>query len=113
MEPTRPPAELDPAPHYRKGLELLKQKRFKEALLAQEKALELNPSHYDAKYQVALIYQVTGRPKESIEAYEKLLAVKPDYAQARINLGSLRRMDKDRSPMLFPLSASKPEPMAG
>lgn len=88
------PDELDPVPHYKEGIKLFRQKKYAEAIAAQTKALELNPSYFESRYQLALLYQITGSTEQSRKEYEQVVDLKPDYLQARINLGSIYRAEK-------------------
>lgn len=89
------PTKLDPDGYYRRGCELMAQKKYQEALNHLNKALELNPRLYDASYQKALLYQLTGYDKFAARRYIQLLKVRPDYDKARINLAALHRKHKN------------------
>src|SRR5271163_255762 len=85
------PRTLDPAVHMKQAKRLTNLKKYKEALLEVNKALTENPNYWEAWYQGAYIFQLEGRRKEAIYKYRRLLDRKPDYMEARINLGSLYR----------------------
>src|SRR5437868_3104936 len=85
------PETLDPAPHLKTAIKLTQIKKYNDAMTEVEKALELNPSYYEAMYQKALIHQLSGHPVEATKEYQDLLDLKPDNYMARINLGSLLR----------------------
>jgi Flp pilus assembly protein TadD len=90
-------ADIDPVPHYKKAVQLTKDKNYKEALEALEKALLHNPSYLEARYQMAFVYQMMGNSKTAIRKYKQYLKIKPEDIQARINLGTLLKTSGDQA----------------
>jgi Flp pilus assembly protein TadD len=85
------PRTLDPMIHVRLARKLTGLKKYHEALQEVNKALTLDSQCWDAMYQGAYIFQLEGRKQEAYVKYKALLNRKPDYLDARINLGSLYR----------------------
>ncbi|MBR1617968.1 tetratricopeptide repeat protein [bacterium] len=69
-----------------KGDKALKEAKLQEAIYWYEKAIQINPKHYRALYNLANIYVVYEDYYSAIKNYEKALEVKPDFELARINL---------------------------
>lgn len=67
--------------------------RPEEALIAYERALEIDPQLTDALFNSANVLLAAGRYPEATHAYERLLARAPDFFQARFNLGRLYERD--------------------
>lgn len=53
-------------------------------------AIQLDPSHRDARFNLAKLLADSGRPYEALLAYRKLLALAPDDGNAWFNLGTLQ-----------------------
>jgi len=53
----------------------------------QEKVRQ-NPNDADARYNLGITYANSGQYKEAIASYKEAIRIKPDYANAHINLGS-------------------------
>jgi tetratricopeptide (TPR) repeat protein len=64
-----------------------------EALVAYERALEIDPQLNDALFNAANVMLAAGRYPEATGAYERLLANAPWFFQARFNLGRLYERD--------------------
>ncbi len=83
------PEKLDPAPHLKQAMSLIKDKRYQEAQKQLDAALELNPNYYEAWGQQALLYVLSGKDDQAIAKYRQLVEVKPELVDAHVNLGSL------------------------
>ncbi len=81
--------ERDPDRFYKQSLILTKQKKYKEALEAINKALKLKPLFWEAQIQGAIVLSLQGRDQEAIEKYKYIVNLRPDLLDAAINLGSL------------------------
>lgn len=69
---------------------LLAERRFLEDARRQyEAALDLDPSHYVAAYNLGLLYESEGRVTKAISAYRKAIARKRGFPQAHFRLGRL------------------------
>ena len=55
---------------------------YNSALNVFEKSVELNPSNYYAKLQIAKVKYILQQYQESIADYEELLSIIPDYLPA-------------------------------
>jgi tetratricopeptide (TPR) repeat protein len=62
-------------------------KRFGKALKKFKEATEIDPTYYEAWNMVGFCSRKTGDLKASLEAYQKCLAIEPEYAQAHEYLG--------------------------
>jgi superkiller protein 3 len=60
--------------------------KFKEAIKAYEKVIEIEPNNNWAHYNMGLAYYGLGKFKKAIEAYEKAIDIKPDE-EAYHNMG--------------------------
>jgi hypothetical protein len=69
----------------------LKRENLAGALAHAERACELDPGSADAAFTLASTRAHMGQFQEAIAAYERALQIKPDWAEARTELLSLRR----------------------
>ena len=63
-----------------------------------ERALTLNPNHFQALYGLGVILEQLDRPKMALEAYELALAIYPHYDEANDAIARVR--DLARGPEL-------------
>ncbi len=56
------------------------------AIEAYEKAIELDPQHFDAHFHLGNLYFVANRTTEAIFIYKQSIALQPDAVQNRFNL---------------------------
>jgi len=61
------------------------------ALAAFDRALELNPENFDARFYRAQTLEMLGRFEEALADYEDVLARRPDFAFAYNNIGKIKR----------------------
>lgn len=54
-----------------------------------EQALEEDPDHIEARFNLAFAYSRLDRPADAIEQYKKLLVLKPEVPQALLNVAIL------------------------
>ncbi|MGA3279911.1 MAG: tetratricopeptide repeat protein [Smithella sp.] len=66
--------------------QLLMQNKVNEAMLHCEKALLLNPHHYNTLVRIARAYSMRGEKDKAIEALQQAIQVQPGNAQAYDNL---------------------------
>ena len=78
---------------------LFAEQKSSEALAAIEFALRLDPDNADYNLLLAQKLQALGRLQEAIEAYHKVLAIRPKDASAESNLELCQKLDKTRSPL--------------
>src|ERR1035441_9781903 len=60
-----------------------------EALL--KKALDKDPNNYQAWFDLGFVLNRLARPDESIAAYRKSVAAKPDIFESNLNIGPMLR----------------------
>ena len=69
--------------------------RKAEALVANEKAVELSPQDAEVLCNLGNILQELDRLEEAEKSYKQAIALKPDYAGAYYNLGNLLKKKND------------------
>jgi tetratricopeptide (TPR) repeat protein len=79
--------EKDPEYQYNVGLEYLNRNDVDDAVKYLNRALALNPRHYQSLNALGLAYSMRGNFQESVNYYQKCLAISPDFADAHNNLG--------------------------
>jgi tetratricopeptide (TPR) repeat protein len=79
--------EKDPEYQYNVGLEYLNRTDVDDAIKYLNKALALNPRHYQSLNALGLAYSMRGNFQESVNYYQKCLVISPDFADAHNNLG--------------------------
>ncbi len=84
-------AQVSPesAEKYNSGLELVKKRRFQEALAAFEEAVRLDGKNAQAYRAMGSTYKKLRNYQKSVEAYRMAVTVKPDYAAAYFELGQI------------------------
>lgn len=65
------------------------QAKFADALSHYHKAIELNPSNYQAIFRRATTYLAIGRPKPGLSDLDTVLEQKPDFTGARLQRASV------------------------
>ena len=65
-----------------------------------KKAIVIDPNHDAAYFNLASTYRHLGLKNEAIVAYEKVIEIKPDYADAHKNLSALKKYNKNDSQIL-------------
>ncbi|MFN0152480.1 MAG: tetratricopeptide repeat protein [bacterium] len=73
--------------HFAFGNWLYDEYRTTDAVTSYEKALALNPDHFRALVNAALVLENAGRGEESLEMYEEFLARHPNDARALAHYG--------------------------
>jgi len=89
-----------PKTNYLIGQSLIRLNRFDEAEKAFAREFENNPSDYLAKYHLALtLIERKIEPERTIAILQEAVALKPDYADARYQLGKifLERGETDKA----------------
>ena len=66
---------------------VLEPHRPAEARQAYRRAVALNPTHHDARINLARLLHAMGQPAEAIEHFRIVLTAAPDHAPAACNLG--------------------------
>jgi tetratricopeptide (TPR) repeat protein len=62
--------------------------RLPEAVIANQKAVELDPTDADAHYNLGNSLDELGRLEDAETSYREAIALQPDYAEAHSNLGN-------------------------
>ncbi|MBE0535352.1 MAG: tetratricopeptide repeat protein [Phycisphaerae bacterium] len=81
-------------PHYAQawaklGTSLGKQGNLDAAVAMNSHALELNPAHVFARYNLAFACQMRGQYDKALEHYRLAIQYKPDYPEAYNNIGAI------------------------
>lgn len=83
------PAEL--AQIKQQAMELIQAKRYPEAQLVYEQAVQANLTDASIYANLAALLQIAGRTKDSIPLLEKALTLRPAYPEALLNLGNAQQ----------------------
>lgn len=75
--------------YYEQGVSLTQEERFRDALSAFKKAVDLYPEYGDAYYNMGIAYHRLDRIEDAIGAYQKAIDIDPKDVTARNNLGNL------------------------
>lgn len=70
---------------FGEGVQLQKDGRWNEAIAAYQKAIQADPSFFDAHYNLGLAAQTAGALPQALLEYEYALAVDPNSFEARYN----------------------------
>ncbi len=76
--------------YYRKGSIQFKAEMYPAALENLERALDLNPSLYDAANTMAHILITLNKKREALDYLDRSLAIKPDQADIHVTAGEIR-----------------------
>lgn len=82
------PAEgkrVEAEPFFARGIQAQKDRRMADALAAYRQAVKLDPSFYEANYNMALAAREVGDFSSALAAYEQALALLPESVNARYN----------------------------
>jgi Flp pilus assembly protein TadD len=69
------------------GIVLKKTGRINEALVVNQKSVELEPANMEANFNLGNTLQELGRLEEAEACYRQAISIKPDYTEAHNNLG--------------------------
>ncbi|HRZ86817.1 MAG TPA: tetratricopeptide repeat protein [bacterium] len=75
--------------YYTRGHDLVKDKKFGDAIDQFKKAVKANPNNAAARNSLALCYQETGKLDEALEEFKEVLRIDPGFAQVHYNLGNV------------------------
>jgi tetratricopeptide (TPR) repeat protein len=76
---------------FLQGSQAHQAKRTADAVAAYRGAVQADPSHFEAWFNLALIATETGSLGDGLADYEHALAIRPDSADARYNFALLLR----------------------
>lgn len=71
------------------GNEMVRERKYDEAIKYYKKALSLNPYSYASYHNMGVIYFDRGDIENAVRSFLKALEIKPDYIQSHYNLGLL------------------------
>ena len=71
---------------FRRAINHLDRNEYDKAARAFRSVLRLDPEHYQALTGLGRCLMEIGMREEARECFRKALEIKPDYAQARLNL---------------------------
>ena len=74
--------------HYQLGRSYL-QTDLQKAIVAFERAINIDPNHRDAHLELGIIYGQRGRLDAAQEHYAHAIRIDPDYSEAHNNLGTV------------------------
>lgn len=76
---------------FAEGVQQQQGQRFSEAVQSYRRATQLDPSFYDAQYNLGLAATESGNLSLALSAYELALALEPESLDARYNFGLVLR----------------------
>ena len=79
---------------FAQGVQAHQANRLPEAIASYDRALRLDPSYYDACYNLALAATQLGNLTSALSAYESALAIRPDSSDARYNFALVLKQAK-------------------
>jgi tetratricopeptide (TPR) repeat protein len=79
--------QVGPPPELAKAEEFIQKQNFAEAEPLLRKVAEADPTNYVAWFDLGFVYNALGRIDDSIAAYRKSVAAKPDVFESNLNLG--------------------------
>jgi len=77
-----------------------------------KKVVEANPGNYQAWFDLGYAYNKLGRSEDSIAAYQKSVAAKPDVFESNLNLGLMLAKNGDAAAEKFLRAATTLKPTA-
>jgi tetratricopeptide (TPR) repeat protein len=84
---TRVAEEVEPSPELTKAEDLIQKKDYASAEPLLRKVIDEDPSNYEAWFDLGFVENGVGKVDDSIAAYRKSVAAKPDVFEANLNLG--------------------------
>ena len=94
--PMAVPAATDVAGWIRLGNGQMDAQRYAEAIIAYQKALDLDPKNVDVRVDMGTCYRGVGQPERAITEYAKALVMNPRHANANRNMGVVLAYDLGR-----------------
>ncbi|MCF6148503.1 MAG: tetratricopeptide repeat protein [Candidatus Kuenenia sp.] len=70
----------------KKGLSFFNQKKYDDAIVEFKKALEVNPNHYEARYDLGMAYYAKGMIDESLAELKRAIELNPKEPKAHYNI---------------------------
>ncbi|WNG18630.1 social motility TPR repeat lipoprotein Tgl [Cystobacter fuscus] len=76
--------------HYELALQAQRMGNVQDAYKSLQKSLELNPDYPEAHHVIGILLHLSfNRPEEAIEHYQKALALRPNFSEAKTNLANV------------------------
>jgi Flp pilus assembly protein TadD len=97
-------------PEIARAEEAIQKNDFAGAEPLLKKALEKDPNNFQAWFDLGFILNRLARPDESIAAYRKSVAAKPDVFESNLNLGLMLARSKNPEAEQFLLAATALKP---
>lgn len=69
---------------------------FADAIVAYQRALELDPKNVDVRVDMGTCYRGVGQPEKALEEYRRALKLKPNHPNANRNSGVVLAFDLNR-----------------
>lgn len=79
--------EEGPQPELAKAEDLIQKRQYEAAEPVLQKLIASDPENYVAWFDLGFVENGLGKPQESIAAYRKSVAAKPDVFESNLNLG--------------------------
>jgi TolA-binding protein len=99
--PVSPIPEVSDQDAYNAAFQLIRERKFEEALVAMESFTKAYPDSdlvLDARFWRGQVFDVLGRDEEAIEVFKNLTLIAPDYRrilQVKVKLGKLLIKNQD------------------
>jgi tetratricopeptide (TPR) repeat protein len=102
----------DTPPEIAQAEDAIQKNDFTAAEPLLKRATEKNPKNYQAWFDLGFVLNRLGRAEESIAAYRKSVAAKPDVFESNLNLGLMLVRDNNRDSEQFLRAATILKPTA-
>jgi len=90
----------------------IEKKDFTSAELGLKKVVAANPANYQAWFDLGFVYNAIGNTQDSIAAYRRSVAIKPDVFESNLNLGLMLAKAGEPDAEQFLRSATTLKPTA-
>jgi len=87
------PSTNDVESLIRQGDKEMDAQRYRNAVQAYTRALELTPENVDVRIDMGTCYRKMGQPEKAVEAYRKALSYQPKHPNGLANLGVILAYD--------------------
>lgn len=75
--------------HHALGVALGRRGEFQDAMKHLQRANELSPKSAFILNDLAILYRITQQPEHAIRRFQQVIALKPDFHEARVSLGQV------------------------
>ncbi len=80
---------------YKMGINFLKGKKYSHAMLSFQRALSLNPDHYQSIVNLGIVYEKMGMFKDATKQFETAIGLKSKRPEAYLYLGIVLGIKKE------------------